>query len=111
MSFRILIAIVLGFAFLALPNQIFFAYLDIADNRETFSKASDVLQLFGIILLLHTSFNAAVYSVMDENFREDARKLCCFCNRKGGREDSSATASSSNGNNSSQEAKKASSTV
>ena len=112
LSFRILVAIVLGFAILALPNQIFFAYLDIADNREPSSEASDVLQLLGILLLLHTSFNAAVYSIMDDHFREDARKLCCcFCSCKEGRESSSATVSSSNGGNSSQEAKRASTAV
>ena len=55
------------------------AYLDIAGNRTTSSEAQDLLALLGILLLLHTSFNAAVYSVMDDQFRKDAKKLCCCC--------------------------------
>ena len=78
-SFRILIAVVLGFALLALPNQIFVVYLELADYRESLTEAWDVLQLFGILLLLHTSFNPAVYSIMDSQFRNDVKELCCFC--------------------------------
>ena len=79
--FRILIAVVLGFAILALPNQIFFAYLEFGDKKNITSITTewDVLQMLGIILLLHTSFNAAVYIIMDKKFRKDAKKLCCCC--------------------------------
>lgn len=94
---RILIAIVIGFAILALPNQIFFAYLDIADKRGKYSETWDVLQMLGILLLLHTSFNAAVYSIMDNQFRTDAKELCCCCNKKAGssKRTSSSTSSTS----------------
>lgn len=78
-SLRMLVAIVLGFAIICLPNQILFVYLDIAEKRYKENNVWDILQVFGVLLLLHTSFNPAVYSIMDKKFRADAKAVCCCC--------------------------------
>eukprot|EP00794_Sanderia_malayensis_P012100 gene12100-13350_t len=78
-SARILIAVVLGFAILCLPNQILFLYMELANKFNTFDTTYDVLQMFGVILLLHTGFNPIVYSILDEKFRADTKSICCCC--------------------------------
>ena len=64
---------------IALPNQIFFIYLDLGDKYESFSEAWDPLELVGVLWLVHSIFNPIIYSVMDEKFRDDVRHMCCCC--------------------------------
>ncbi len=78
-SARILVAIVLGFAIICLPNQIYAFYVKFSVDGEPTGNTWDILQMFGVLLLLHTSFNPAVYSIMDKNFRKEAKMVCCHC--------------------------------
>ena len=80
--YRILLAIVIGFAVLALPNQIFFGYLEIGNKFHVFTQEWDILQMSAVILLFHASFNAVLYSIVDEEFRRDVKELFCCCFEK-----------------------------
>ena len=76
---KILVAIVLGFAILTLPNAILFLYVDFATTIHP--KTQDIIHAFAVILLLHTFFNPIVYSILDKNFRRDVKFLytCVWC--------------------------------
>ena len=103
---RILMAIVLGFAILTLPNAVLFLYVDFSTTIHP--STQDIIHAFAVILLLHTFFNPVVYSILDKSFRQDVKFIytCVWCGcsekarvkrmewREGPRKSSSATSSS-----------------
>ena len=74
-SVRIITAIVIGFAVLTLPNAILFLYVDFA--KDINSNIQESLQLFGVLMLLHTAYDPLVYSYLDKKFRHQLKDMWC----------------------------------
>lgn len=68
---KMLVAVTMSFAIMALPPQIYYIWIDWIDSTSPDLKFMEVLSS---LVYLHCCSNCIIYSVMDKKFRTDVRK-------------------------------------